>query len=227
MKEFDFTVLVVDDDPDIREIIRYNLVVEGYSVIEAKHGAEAVKLAIERHPHLILMDVMMPKMDGFEACRIIRKNPELDQVVIAFLTARGEDFSQVTGFDAGADDYIEKPIKPKVLMSRVKALLRRFKSEERETKLIFENLTIDKSDYKVLLNKEEIDFPRKEFELLVFLADSPGRVFKREEILAKVWGAEVVVGDRTIDVHIRRLREKLGNQIIRTVKGVGYQFVSP
>jgi len=227
LKEFDFTVLVVDDDPDIREIIRYNLVVEGYSVIEAKHGAEAVKLAIERHPHLILMDVMMPKMDGFEACRIIRKNPELDQVVIAFLTARGEDFSQVTGFDAGADDYIEKPIKPKVLMSRVKALLRRFKSEERETKLIFENLTIDKSDYKVLLNKEEIDFPRKEFELLVFLADSPGKVFKREEILAKVWGAEVVVGDRTIDVHIRRLREKLGNQIIRTVKGVGYQFVSP
>lgn len=227
MKEFDFTVLVVDDDPDIREIIRYNLVVEGYSVIEAKHGAEAVKLAIERHPHLILMDVMMPKMDGFEACRIIRKNPELDQVVIAFLTARGEDFSQVTGFDAGADDYIEKPIKPKVLMSRVKALLRRFKSEERETKLIFENLTIDKTDYKVLLNKEEIDFPRKEFELLVFLADSPGKVFKREEILAKVWGAEVVVGDRTIDVHIRRLREKLGNQIIRTVKGVGYQFVSP
>lgn len=227
MKEFDFTVLVVDDDPDIREIIRYNLVIEGYSVIEAKHGAEAVKLAIERHPHLILMDVMMPKMDGFEACRIIRKNPELDQVVIAFLTARGEDFSQVTGFDAGADDYIEKPIKPKVLMSRVKALLRRFKSEERETKLIFENLTIDKTDYKVLLNKEEIDFPRKEFELLVFLADSPGKVFKREEILAKVWGAEVVVGDRTIDVHIRRLREKLGNQIIRTVKGVGYQFVSP
>lgn len=219
-------ILVVDDEPDIREIIRYNLSLEDFDVIEAKNGSEAVKFAMSYKPHLILLDVMMPKMDGIEACKKIRKIPELNDTIVAFLTARAEDFSQVAGFDAGADDYIAKPIRPKVLISRVKALLRRVKQQETNSKLNFSDIIIDKNGYQVLLNNQAIELPRKEFELLFLLASNPDKVFSREMILSEVWGSDVVVGDRTIDVHIRKLREKLGDERIRTLKGVGYQFVA-
>lgn len=219
-------ILVVDDEPDIREIIRYNLSLEDFDVIEAKNGSEAVKFAMSYKPHLILLDVMMPKMDGIEACKKIRKIPELNDTIVAFLTARAEDFSQVAGFDAGADDYIAKPIRPKVLISRVKALLRRVKQQETNSKLNFSDIIIDKNGYQVLLNNQAIELPRKEFELLFLLASNPDKLFSREMILSEVWGSDVVVGDRTIDVHIRKLREKLGDERIRTLKGVGYQFVA-
>lgn len=222
----DIKILIVDDDRDIREIIRYNLALEGYTVVEAKNGHEAVKTAKKIKPYLILMDVMMPKMDGLEACLKIRQIPDLDDTLIAILTALSEDYSQVSGFDAGADDYITKPIRPKVLVSRVKALLRRSKSTASVQKLEFEDLIINKLEHKVLLKNQEIELPKKEFELLYLLASKPEKVFQREEILTKVWGSEVVVGDRTIDVHIRKLREKLGDEKFRTVKGVGYQFVN-
>lgn len=222
----DIKILIVDDERDIREIIRYNLSLEGYTVVEAKNGHEAVKIARKIIPHLILMDVMMPKMNGLEACAKIREVPELDDTLIAILTALSEDHSQVSGFDAGADDYITKPIRPKVLVSRVKALLRRSKNFFNKNKLEFNDLSINKLEHKVLLKDEEIELPKKEFELLYLLASKPEKVFEREEILSKVWGSEVVVGDRTIDVHIRKLREKLGDEKFRTVKGVGYQFVN-
>lgn len=222
----DIKILIVDDERDIREIIRYNLSLEGYTVVEAKNGHEAVKIARKIIPHLILMDVMMPKMNGLEACAKIREVPELDDTLIAILTALSEDHSQVSGFDAGADDYITKPIRPKVLVSRVKALLRRSKNSFNKNKLEFNDLSINKLEHKVLLKDEEIELPKKEFELLYLLASKPEKVFEREEILSKVWGSEVVVGDRTIDVHIRKLREKLGDEKFRTVKGVGYQFVN-
>lgn len=226
MNKSEITILLVDDEPDIIEIVRYNLTLEGYGVVTAKDGKEAVEMAIKHRPHLILLDVMMPKSDGLEACRSIRAIPELSETVIAFLTARGEDFSQLAGFDAGADDYITKPIKPKVLVGRVKALLRRFPFPENDTKLVFDNLLIDRNEYKVVVGDQEIQLPRKEFELLVLLASQPEKVFKREDILNEIWGTGVVVGDRTIDVHIRKLREKIGDDKFRTVKGVGYQFVS-
>lgn len=226
MNKSEITILLVDDEPDIIEIVRYNLTLEGYGVVTAKDGKEAVEMAIKHRPHLILLDVMMPKSDGLEACRRIRAIPELSETVIAFLTARGEDFSQLAGFDAGADDYITKPIKPKVLVGRVKALLRRFPFPENDTKLVFDNLLIDRNEYKVVVGDQEIQLPRKEFELLVLLASQPEKVFKREDILNEIWGTGVVVGDRTIDVHIRKLREKIGDDKFRTVKGVGYQFVS-
>ncbi|GAA4232970.1 response regulator transcription factor [Postechiella marina] len=214
----------MDDEPDILEIVGYNLSNEGYQVITAENGLEAVKKAKKEIPQLIILDVMMPEMDGIEACELIRKNPDLKDVVITFLTARGEDYSQVAGFDAGADDYITKPIKPKVLVSKVKALLRRFKEEENDTVKIG-NLVINRDEYKIILKGNEIVLPRKEFELLSLLASKPGKVFKRDEILDKVWGNEVVVGGRTIDVHIRKLREKIGDKSFKTVKGVGYKFV--
>jgi len=226
MKKKDIKILLVDDEPDILEIVGYNLSSEGYQVITAENGHEAVKKAKKERPQLIILDVMMPEMDGIEACEQIRKNPDLSETIITFLTARGEDYSQVAGFDAGADDYITKPIKPKVLVSKVKALLRRLKEEDAsESVLKIGNLVINREEYKISLKGEELVLPRKEFELLSLLATKPGKVFKREEILDKVWGNEVVVGGRTIDVHIRKLREKIGDKSFKTVKGVGYKFV--
>jgi two-component system alkaline phosphatase synthesis response regulator PhoP len=226
MKKKDITILLVDDEPDILEIVGYNLSAEGYQIITASNGMEAVKKAKKEKPQLIVMDVMMPEMDGIEACEQIRKVPELSDTIITFLTARGEDYSQVAGFDAGADDYITKPIKPKVLVSKVKALLRRLKEEEASDSILkIGNLVINRDEYKITLKGEEIILPRKEFELLSLLASKPGKVFKREDILDKVWGNEVVVGGRTIDVHIRKLREKIGDKSFKTVKGVGYKFV--
>ena len=226
MEKQDITILLVDDEPDILEIVGYNLSSEGYHVITAENGIKAVKLAKKKKPDLIILDVMMPEMDGIEACEQIRKIPELQNTIITFLTARGEDYSQVAGFDAGADDYITKPIKPKLLISKVKALLRRLKAEEGEENITtIGELTINRDEYRILKGKEEIILPRKEFELLSLLASNPGKVFKREDILNKVWGNEVVVGGRTIDVHIRKLREKIGDKKFKTVKGVGYKFV--
>lgn len=226
MKEKDIKILLVDDEPDILEIVGYNLSNEGYHVITAENGIQAIKKAKKEKPQLIILDVMMPEMDGIEACENIRRIPELKDTIITFLTARGEDYSQVAGFDAGADDYITKPIKPKVLVSKVKALLRRLKETELDDSIVkIGNLIINREEYKITLKNEEIILPRKEFELLSLLASKPGKVFKREEILDKVWGNEVVVGGRTIDVHIRKLREKIGDDSFKTVKGVGYKFV--
>lgn len=226
MKKKDITILLVDDEPDILEIVGYNLSSEGYTVITAENGVQAVKLAKKKKPHLIILDVMMPEMDGIEACEQIRKIPELGETIITFLTARGEDYSQMAGFDAGADDYITKPIKPKVLVSKVKALLRRFKETDTTSNIVtIGNLVINRDEYKIIKDDVELILPRKEFELLSLLASKPGKVFKREEILDKVWGNEVVVGGRTIDVHIRKLREKIGDDSFKTVKGVGYKFV--
>ena len=225
MKKKDITILLVDDEPDILEIVRYNLTSEGYSVETAENGIEAIEQAKKVKPHLIIMDVMMPKMDGIEACEKIRSIPELAETVIAFLISRGEDYSQMAGFEAGADDYITKPIKPKVLVSKVKALLRRFKEEVEDEKIKLGNLTINREEYKIILGKEEMVLPRKEFELLALLASKPGKVFKREDILDSIWGNDVIVGGRTIDVHIRKLREKIGDEKFKTIKGVGYKFV--
>ena len=226
MEMQDITILLVDDEPDILEIVGYNLSSEGYNVVTADNGANAVKAAKKHKPNLIILDVMMPEMDGIEACEQIRKIPDLQNTIITFLTARGEDYSQVAGFDAGADDYITKPIKPKLLVSKVKALLRRLKAEEGEDNITkVGDLTINRDEYKILNGQVEIILPRKEFELLSLLASNPGKVFKREDILNKVWGNEVVVGGRTIDVHIRKLREKIGDNKFKTVKGVGYKFV--
>lgn len=227
MNKKDIKILLVDDEPDILEIVRYNLSSEGYQISTAENGSEAVKKAKKLKPHLIILDVMMPEMDGIEACEQIRKIPDLNDSIIAFLTARGEDYSQVAGFEAGADDYITKPIKPKVLVSKVKGLLRRLKNgdDKKDDIIKLNNLIINRDEYKIVLDGVEIVLPRKEFELLSLLASKPGKVFKREEILDKVWGNEVIVGGRTIDVHIRKLREKIGDKSFKTVKGVGYKFV--
>ena len=227
MKTKDIKILLVDDEPDILEIVSYNLSSEGYEVFTAKNGVEAVAKAKKKNPHLIIMDVIMPEMDGIEACEVIRNTPGLENTIITFLTARGEDYSQVAGFDAGADDYITKPIKPKVLVSKVKALLRRLKEEKKDLEEIVKvgNIVINREEYKIINDGEEIILPRKEFELLSLLTSKPSKVFKREVILDKVWGNEVVVGGRTIDVHIRKLREKIGDHHFKTVKGVGYKFV--
>lgn len=226
MNKKDIKILLVDDEPDILEIVGYNLTAEGYQVSTAENGLQAVKMAKKIEPHLIILDVMMPEMDGIEACEQIRKIDSLNNTIITFLTARGEDYSQVAGFDAGADDYITKPIKPKVLVSKVKALLRRFKEDDTKENIVkIGNLVINRDEYKIVFNGKEIILPRKEFELLSLLASKPGKVFKREDILDKVWGNEVVVGGRTIDVHIRKLREKIGDDYFKTVKGVGYKFV--
>lgn len=217
----------MDDEPDILEIVSYNLSAEGYEVYTAKNGIEGVAKAKKKQPHLIIMDVMMPEMDGIEACGIIRETSGLENTIIAFLTARGEDYSQVAGFDAGADDYITKPIKPKVLVSKVKSLLRRMKEETEQIEDITRvgHLVINREEYKIINNGEELILPRKEFELLALLTSKPNKVFKREVILDSVWGSEVVVGGRTIDVHIRKLREKIGDDHFKTIKGVGYKFV--
>ena len=218
-----FKILLVDDEPDILEIISYTLESEGYLVYNAENGAKAIKLAKKIKPHLIILDVMMPEMDGIEACEIIRNDSEIGNTLIAFLSARGEDYSQVAGFNAGADDYITKPIKPKLLKSKIKSLLRRISNDEAEL-IKLGSLIIDKSSYKVSLNGKGISLPKKEFELLFLLSLKPGKVFKRQFILESVWGKDVVVGDRTIDVHIRKLREKIGDSYFKTIKGVGYKF---
>ena len=225
MKKKDIRILLVDDEPDILEIIGYNLSQEGYQILKASNGVEAIAKAKKEIPHLIIMDVMMPEMDGMEATEHLRTLPELSQTVITFLTARNEEYSQMAGFDAGADDYITKPIKPKLLVSKVKALLRRFKEEEVKSELLtIGDLQIDREEYKIRKGDATIVLPRKEFELLYLLATKPGKVFKREEILDRVWGNDVIVGGRTIDVHIRKLREKVGEEYFKTIKGVGYKL---
>lgn len=218
----DHTILLIDDEKDILEFLSYNLKAEGFKVVTANDGIEGVRIAKDLNPSLILLDVMMPNMDGVEACQIIRKEMQMDQPVIAFLTSRSEDYSQIAGFEAGADDYIAKPIRPRLLISKIHSLLRRKingTSSEVESKI-----KIDRDKYEVILNGEIILFPKKEFELLDLLVSKPGKVFKREQILSIVWGNDTIVGERTIDVHIRKLREKLGNDYIRTIKGVGYTF---
>jgi len=227
MKKSDIKILLVDDEPDIIEILRYNLSQEGYQVFSAKDGKSAIKKAEKEIPNLIIMDIMMPYMDGIEACSIIRKNPLFNDTIIMFLTARGEDYSHVAAYDAGADDYITKPVKPKVFLSKVKGLLRRLKKDSViESVLEIGDLIIDRDEYKVKVSGEALILPRKEFELLYLLASKPEKVFKREKIMQTIWGEDVVVGDRTIDVHMRKLREKIGDGYFKTVKGVGYKFVS-
>ena len=220
-------ILLVDDEPDILELVGYDLKKEGFQVKTAHNGFEALDIADDFMPHLILLDIMMPEMDGMETCEKIRSSEKLKNVLVVFFTARGEDYSQVAGFDAGADDYITKPIKPRVLVSKVKALLRRLGTsvEHEEDVLEFNDFTIFKNEYYVLKNGEQIVLPKKEFELLVLLASSPNKVLNREYILRNVWGHDVVVGGRTIDVHIRKLREKIGDRYIDTIKGVGYKFM--
>lgn len=219
------TILLVDDEADILEFLGYNLEKEGFSVLKAKNGQKALRLAREFKPQLIILDVMMPVMDGMEVCREIRKIEELKETLIVFLTARGEDYSQIAGFEAGADDYITKPIKPKVFISRIQAILRRYKKPAGTGSTInLKEFTIDKDRYLILKDGAEITLARKEFELLQFLVSRPEKVVTREEIFSNVWGDDVVVGDRTIDVHIRRIREKVGTECIKTIKGVGYKF---
>ena len=225
MENSNYRILLVDDEQDILEFVGYNLKKEKYIVYTSTNGTEAIKIAKELKPHLIMLDVMMPGIDGVETCNIMRALPELNNTVIVFLTARGEDYSQIAGFDAGADDYITKPIKPKVLISRIKALLRRYiKTEVPESLITIGNLTIDKERYLVIKDDVEIVLPRKEFELLLLLTSKPNKVFTRDEIYAKVWGSDIVVGDRTIDVHIRKVREKIGIDNVKTIKGVGYKY---
>jgi two-component system alkaline phosphatase synthesis response regulator PhoP len=218
-------ILLVDDEQDILDLISYNLEKEGYRVATATNGQEALDVVRSFAPDLILLDVMMPEMDGIETCVEIRKLEFMNAPLIAFLTARGEDYSQIAGFDAGADDYISKPIKPRVLMSRVQALLRRRGNAEAQNTIEqVGSISIDKEKYQVMYDGIDLNLPKKEFELLALLMSKPGRVFTREVILNNIWGSDVVVGDRTIDVHIRKLREKIGPEIIKTVKGVGYKF---
>ncbi len=224
-------ILLVDDETDILEFISYNLEKEGYKVYTAQNGKDAIRIAEKIDPDLIILDVMMPEMDGIVTCEELRKIPKLKNTVITFLTARSEDYSQIAGFEAGADDYITKPIRPKVLVSRVKALTKRSSVVEEEAPVADEttinigSLTIDRERYMISSNGQEMVLPRKEFELLSLLASKPGKVFTREEIYSSVWGEQVIVGDRTIDVHIRKLREKIGDEHIKTLKGIGYKFV--
>jgi len=231
MENIKYKILIVDDETDILEFVGYNLRKEGFIIFTAQNGIEAVKKAQECLPHLILMDVMMPEMDGIEACEKIKELPELKNTIIAFLTARSEDYSQIAGFDAGGDDYITKPIKPKVLISRIKALLKRYRPNDNSIAKTKENiieigeLRIDIERYMVYKGNDDIILPKKEFSLLLLLVSKPHKVFMREEIFSKVWGDDIIVGDRTIDVHIRKLREKIGEDLIQTVKGVGYKFV--
>ncbi len=225
MKNKKIKILLVDDEPDILEIVGYNLKREGYQIIEAKNGEEGLELAIKERPHLIILDIMMPKMDGIQMCEKVREINDLKDTLITFFTARGEDFSKLAGFDVGADDYITKPIKPKILVSKVGALLRRLKNVETSLKVEVGDIIIDKEAYVIIKSGEKITLPRKQFELFSLLASKPGKVFKRDDILDSVWGNEVIVGGRTIDVHIRKLRKKIGEERFKTVKGVGYKYV--
>lgn len=219
------TILLVDDERDILEFLQYNLEKEGYKVFTANDGLEGVEMAQKVSPDLILMDVMMPRMDGIEACQMIRQDLQLNSPLIAFLTSRAEDYSQVAGFEAGADDYITKPIRPRLLVSKVEALLRRAgRATGQAQEITTSSLVVNREKFLVYANDTELQLPKKEFELLELLASRPGKVFTREQILSTVWGDETIVGERTIDVHIRKLREKLGESYIRTIKGVGYTF---
>lgn len=218
-------ILLVDDEADILEFLSYNLRKEGFEVKCARNGLEAMDISVQFRPDLIILDVMMPGMDGYEACRQIRNHPDLKETVVAFLTARGEDMSQVEGFDSGADDYIRKPVRPRVFISRVKALLRRIpQTSEDGSRITFGDLIIDKEKYVVIKRGIETELSKKEFELLLLLTSRPNKVFTRDEIFAGVWGNDVIVGERTIDVHIRKIREKIGMESIKTIKGVGYYF---
>lgn len=231
MKENNYyKILVVDDEEDIVEFVSYNLKREGFNVNTARNGREAIEIADKFHPHLILLDIMMPQMDGIEACEELRSMPDLSDTLIAFLTARSEDYSQIAGFNAGADDFISKPIRPKVLTSRIRALLKRYARKQLDTReeslqeLKFGNLLIDKERHIIEISDKVIELPKKEFKLLLLLTSKPSRVFTREEIFDHIWGSEVYVSDRTIDVYIRKLREKIGLDRIKTIKGVGYKF---
>ena len=218
-------ILVVDDDPDIVEILRYNLSLAGYEVKSAANGKEAIKKAKLFIPQIILLDIMMPEMDGIEACSQIKGISSLDNTMIIFLSARSEDFTQIAAFDAGGDDYISKPVKPKILLKKIASILKRINYENNKTlKLELDNLVIDRNEYKIVKDKQDLTLPRKQFELLFLLASKPGKVFTRDEIMNSVWGSQVIVGDRTIDVHIRKLREKIGDSYFKTIKGVGYKF---
>jgi len=221
-------ILIVDDEEDILEFIKYNLEKEGYSVYTAKNGLEGISTATSVFPQLILLDVMMPEMDGIEVCRTLRNDDRFNNSIIAFLSARNEDYTQIAGLDVGGDDYITKPIRPRLLISRIKALLRRAaNSNGTSTEVLsFKNLVINKEQMSVLVKEKQIPFAKKEFALLYLLASKPGKVFTRQEIYNKVWGTDVIVGDRTIDVHIRKLREKIGPDNIKTIKGIGYKFES-
>ena len=220
-------VLVVDDDPDIVEILKYNLKNSGYSVKSAGNGVDAIKKAKKFIPDIILMDVMMPEMSGIEACEEIKNIDQLSQAIIIFLSARSEDYTQISAYDAGADDYISKPVKPKILLKKISNIAKKISSEKYAPNIIdLGSIKINKEEYVVIKDKKEILLPRKEFELLFLLATKPEKVFTREEIMNKVWGTQVVVGDRTIDVHVRKLREKIGEKHIKTLKGVGYKFKS-
>ena len=227
MKKSDIKILCVDDEPDILEILKYNLSNEGYNVSTAADGKSAIKLAYNISQNLIIMDIMMPRMDGIEACEKLRSDEKFNDTIIMFLTARGEDYSHVAAYDAGADDYVTKPVNPKVLVSKFKGLLRRLKKVIAKdiNEIVFDDIKIDREKYKVYISNNVLNLPRKEFELLYLLASKPDKVYKREKIMETVWGSEVVVGDRTIDVHIRKLREKIGDKYFKTIKGVGYKFV--
>lgn len=220
-------ILIVDDEEDILEFVSYNLSKDGYDIITANNGKDAIKLAGEHLPEVVILDIMMPGMDGIEVCHKLRENKDLNNTLVVFLTARAESFTQVSALESGGDDYITKPIKPNVLKSRIKALVRRhykFQNQNQDVVLKFDDLVIDQEEFRVTLKNVDISLAKKEFDLLNLLVSKPGKVFKREEILSQVWGKEVIVGDRTIDVHIRKLREKLGSEYIKTYKGVGYKF---
>jgi two-component system alkaline phosphatase synthesis response regulator PhoP len=224
METNDIKILLVDDEVDVLDFMKYNLEREGFWVHTAGNGLEAIEVAKKTLPHIIILDLMMPKLDGIETCRELRNLPQFKSTIITFLTARDEDYSQIAGFEVGADDYITKPIKPRVFISRIRALMRRLESSDNAKRIKAGEIEVDRERYIVIKNGEEISLPRKEFELLNLLISKPGRVFKREEILSKVWGNDTIVGDRTIDVHIRKLREKLGDDNFKTIKGIGYKF---
>ena len=225
MKNLSTKILIVDDDPEIIEILNYNLINSGFITKSASNGLEAIKKAKKFIPDIILLDVMMPEMDGIEACIKIREIKTLTNTRIIFLSARGEDFTQIAAFDAGADDYISKPVKPKILLKKISSIARRLDRNKNTSGILdLGEIIIDRESYLVTINKDEKNLPRKEFELLYLLATKPGKLFTREEIMLKVWGTEIFVGDRTIDVHIRKLRKKIGEKYIKTTKGVGYKF---
>lgn len=224
MDNSEIKILLADDEPDTLEFIKYNIEQEGYNLYIAENGKEAIEIAKKVHPHLIILDVMMPTMDGIEACNELRKMAEFEKTIITFLTARHEDYSQIAGFDAGADDYITKPIKPKLLISKIKSLLRRLQDTENKKMLVAGDIEIDLEEHLVYYKDEVLSLPKKEYNLLCLLLSKPGKVFTREEILNNVWGTETIVVDRTIDVHIRKLREKLDSDLFTTIKGVGYKF---
>ena len=221
-------ILVVDDDPDIIEIISYNLKKENYKVFSCYNGTDSIKIAEKEKLDLIILDVMMPGMDGIQVCEKLRSKNKFNNTIIMFLSARGEDFTHIAAYDAGADDFVNKPLKPRLLISKVRSLLRRTNkiNNVSSMKLNFKGLIIDKEEYTVKIKGEKLILPRKEFELLFMLASNTGKVIKREEIMNQIWGEDVIVGDRTIDVHIRKLRKKIGSNFIKTIKGIGYKFIS-